>query len=126
MKLETSTLRADFCDSGRRVILSKPYTVTLDDATFEIPAGFVTDFASVPRAFWRIVPPWGRYFPAAIVHDYLYSIHDRPKEAADKIFLLIMEALKIPAWRRHIMYRAVRWFGGRAWRDGKAPPVQIK
>lgn len=37
----------------------------------EVPAGFVTDGASVPRAFWALLPVWGRYSRAAVVHDYL-------------------------------------------------------
>jgi len=116
MRLETTTLSSDMCDSGRRVKLTKPYTVTLNGISWTIPAGFVTDFASVPRWLWWIVPPWGRYFPAAVVHDWLYSIQDRPRENADKIFLLIMEALNTPAWRRQIMYRVVRWFGESTWK----------
>jgi len=119
MMLETSALIAELCNSGRRVKLVKPYTVKLDGRAWTIPTGFVTDFASVPRIFWRIVPPWGRYFPAAVVHDYLYSIQDRPREAADKIFLLIMKALRIPCWRRYPMYLGVRWFGESFWREAR-------
>lgn len=37
-----------------------------------VPAGFVTDFASIPRAFWVVLPPTGKYGKAAVVHDYLY------------------------------------------------------
>ena len=121
MKLTTSQLHVYFHDSGRRVELVRPYTVKLDDTIFRIPKGFVTDFASVPRAFWRIVPPWGRYFPAAVVHDYLYSVQDRPREAADKVFLLILKALNIPRWRRWAMYLAVRWCGEAAWKEAKTP-----
>jgi len=36
-----------------------------------IPAGFVTNFASVPRILWPILPPRGKYAPATIEHDYL-------------------------------------------------------
>jgi hypothetical protein len=37
-----------------------------------VPAGFVTDFASIPRPFWSILPTWGKYGPPAVVHDFLY------------------------------------------------------
>jgi Protein of unknown function (DUF1353) len=37
-----------------------------------IPTGAQTDFASIPRVFWAIMSPYGRYGKAAIVHDYLY------------------------------------------------------
>ena len=39
-----------------------------------VPVGFVTDFASVPRAFWSLYPPTGPWAPAAIVHD----VSERP------------------------------------------------
>lgn len=37
-----------------------------------VPVGFVTDFASIPRLFWNILPPTGWYGAAAVVHDYCY------------------------------------------------------
>jgi hypothetical protein len=39
-----------------------------------VPEGFVTDFASIPRLFWSIAPPYGWYAEAAVVHDLLYSL----------------------------------------------------
>lgn len=44
-----------------------------DGATVvHVPVGFVTDFASIPRMFWSIMPPEGWYGKAAVLHDYLY------------------------------------------------------
>lgn len=40
----------------------------------EVPAGFVTDGASVPRPLWWLLPTWGRYSRAAVVHDYCYAM----------------------------------------------------
>lgn len=37
----------------------------------EVPRGFVTDGASVPRLLWPLFPAWGRYSRAAVIHDYL-------------------------------------------------------
>src|SRR4051794_19430354 len=37
----------------------------------EAPAGFVTDLASVPRAFFSLLRPDDDYAYAAIIHDYL-------------------------------------------------------
>lgn len=69
-----------------------------------VPPGFRTDFASVPRPFWSIIAPWGRHGRAAIVHDFLYqlgSVTDvgarslrRPsKREADRIFRQAMAVL---------------------------------
>ncbi|MDI5166053.1 DUF1353 domain-containing protein, partial [Salmonella enterica subsp. enterica serovar Montevideo] len=32
----------------------------------EVPVGFVTDLATVPRIFWSLLPPDGEYAKAAI------------------------------------------------------------
>ena len=38
-----------------------------------VPAGFVTDLASVPRVFWSLIPPEGKVDEPSVVHDYLYA-----------------------------------------------------
>ncbi|EKZ3211521.1 DUF1353 domain-containing protein [Salmonella enterica] len=76
-----------------------------------VPAGFVTDLASVPRIFWTLLPPDGKYAKAAIIHDYLYDNALRTKKEADLIFLDGMTVLGVPKWKRTIMYYAVRLFG---------------
>lgn len=84
-----------------------------------VPAGFVTDYASIPRFFWRILPPDGPYLEAAVVHDYLYST-DCDRLLADAVFRVLMKRLGIPWWKRVVMFYAVRIFGGLARRRAKA------
>ena len=86
-----------------------------------VPKGFVTDGASVPRFFWRAIPPYGRHFNAAVVHDYLYRHHEHgmTRDECDIIFLEIMLRDGVPPGRINAMYRAVRAFGRRSWQDGK-------
>ncbi|EBS8009877.1 DUF1353 domain-containing protein, partial [Salmonella enterica] len=71
----------------------------------------ITDLASVPRIFWTLLPPDGKYAKAAIIHDYLYDNALRTKKEADRIFLDGMTVLGVPKWKKTIMYWAVRWFG---------------
>lgn len=84
-----------------------------------VPAGTVTDFASIPRVFWRVLPPWDIHRRAAIIHDYLYATRqprtDEERKLADRVFLEALEALEVPWWKRQLMYRAVRCFGWKAW-----------
>lgn len=81
-----------------------------------VPAGFVTDFASVPRLLWAIFPPHGKWAKAAIVHDFLYTKpHTRSKEECDLIFLEAMSVLGVPVVTRKLMYWAVRFFGREAY-----------
>jgi hypothetical protein len=39
--------------------------------TFTVPIGFVTDFATVPRALRWLILPYGAYTRAAVLHDWL-------------------------------------------------------
>lgn len=38
-----------------------------------VPVGFLTDFASIPRVLWNILPPTSWYGKAAVIHDFLYQ-----------------------------------------------------
>lgn len=81
-----------------------------------VPAGTITDLASVPRVLWALFPPHGRWAKAAIIHDYLYSNAIGSKVYADRTFLEAMQVLGVPKWRRLVMYAAVRLFGRGAYR----------
>lgn len=80
-----------------------------------IPKGFVTDFASVPRFAWNIIPPYGEYKKEAVLHDYLYATGLFPKKIADKLFLISMKEAGVSYWKRNSMYLSVKLFGGTAW-----------
>lgn len=86
-----------------------------------VPAGFITDGASVPRMFWPIFPPWGVYGQATILHDYLCVNKQLTKngddtnlrigqEEIDKVLYGAMKALGTPVWKRAIIYAAVRFY----------------
>jgi hypothetical protein len=82
---------------------------------FKVPAGFVTDFASVPGLFTWLVPRYGRFTKAAILHDFLC---DEAKEGrfirsqADGIFRRVMRELGVGFIRRWVMWAAVRLGSG--------------
>jgi len=80
-----------------------------------VPAGFVTDFASIPRAFWSLYRPDGEYTYPAIVHDYLYWTQERPKDEADQILRLGMEDFGIDSFSLNSIYQAVHQLGGSSW-----------
>ena len=125
-----------------RVTQEFDYLEDYDDpnTTIRVPEGFVTDFASIPRVLWTVLPPTGKYGKAAVVHDYLYVVGGKvpcgwctterakfphlnedeshcpntkiyTKADADRIFLEAMEVLGVNWVQRKLMYRAVRWFG---------------
>jgi hypothetical protein len=80
----------------------------------EVPAGFVTDYASIPRIFQNIISTYGQHGKAAVIHDYLYQMvrENRFNRAiADAIFYEAMGVLGVGFIKRYIMYLAVRCFG---------------
>lgn len=79
-------------------------------------ANYHTDFASVPRVFWRIFPPHGKYAKAAVIHDYLCDLRGRTGIDSRTTHAIFREAMivdGVPGWKVATMYRAVRWFGPR-------------
>jgi Protein of unknown function (DUF1353) len=84
-----------------------------------VPRGFVTDFATIPRIFWSLMPRDGKYAFAAIVHDYLYWEQNVSRENADYIFKALMIDFKVSESSIIAIYNAVRLFGGRAWDENK-------
>lgn len=80
-----------------------------------VPAGFMTDLASVPRVP-IIYESWGnRCHREAVLHDYLYRSDALPevsREQADSVFLEAMKARGVSWWIRWPMYWGVSC-GGR-------------
>ena len=112
------------CDQFK---LTEAYTFYgTDGQRWVIPAGFVTDFASVPRLLWPLIPSMGAYWYAALVHDWLYinrvgmadfGPHAKfsPRAArllADlEFYRLMVQAAPFSSFRNWLMFQAVRWFG---------------
>jgi len=82
-----------------------------------VPRGFVTDFASIPRVFWSLLPPDGQYTYAAIIHDYLYWEQNVSKAQADRILGYVMEEFKVDAASALAISRGVQVGGGSAWAE---------
>jgi hypothetical protein len=83
----------------------------------EVPAGFVTDLASIPPVFFSLLRPDGEYTYPAIVHDFLYWTQSTSKDVADEIFRLGMAEFDVPATTTRAIYEAVRHGGERAWTE---------
>ena len=85
----------------------------------DVPEGFVTDLASVPRIFWQVLRPEGRYAYAAVVHDYLYWTQTRPRHEADQILNFAMQDSRVSDAQRWAIYQAVDKFGQEAWDNNR-------
>lgn len=101
--------------------------------TITVPAGMVTDLASIPRWAWSLLPPDGPWTLASVFHDLLYRTQgtgDRlamtvrefigrgraySRAEADQILLQAMEDLKVSWIQRWAIWAAVRIGGAAGW-----------
>lgn len=92
-----------------------------------VPAGFMTDFASIPFMFrWWQTGSTGPQRIASYFHDYMYAEQVGGKREADRVFREVMQAAR-PAGgkvrnfrsylKRNIMWAALRVGGIFAWRS---------
>lgn len=101
------------------------------DNKLVVPAGFCTDFASVPRFLSALVPIAGPYDRASVVHDYLCTelnaavrtkrrhykqtrpgvLEQLPYSPVDVdgIFRRILRELGVPTVLRWLFWTGVRW-----------------
>ena len=94
-----------------------------------VPAGFVTDYASIPPLAQRLAglrPKDPDYDQPAVLHDWLCQRLSKDlvgsitggilrsekitRKEVDDIFLMAMKARGCPAWKRNILYAAVRTY----------------
>ena len=96
-----------------------------------VPAGYVTDLASVPKLPLAWLAAGGTGTEAAVIHDYLYTVHafnDEPisRATADAVFREAIAAsgdTKAPGW---LMWLAVRVGGSGAWKaQGPEQPDHV-
>jgi hypothetical protein len=88
------------------------YTIGETETQIIVPAGFVSDFASVPGwaqaiSFGKLTPH-GEYSRAAIVHDFLYWAQPCTRLQADNLFMIAMKESGVDETTRGRFYNAVR------------------
>jgi hypothetical protein len=112
----TTPLLVEFLTNTSEWRVLEEFTYVVGDErlgrwTVDVPKGFTTDFASVPKFLWPIFPPTGRWGKAAVIHDYLYRTGLASRAVSDAIFLEAMHVLGVSWWKRMVMYLSVRMFG---------------
>ena len=85
------------------------------DEIINVPVGFVTNFASIPRIFWSIISPIDTHGKAAVIHDYCYTYAPYNREKCDLIFYEALIVLKVEPWKIWFMYNFIRMFGCYQW-----------
>ncbi len=90
-----------------------------------VPAGYVTDFASIPRIAWNILDPESPIIGwPSVIHDWLYSNHGKlpdgftyARENADEVLREAMELQGAGAFIRSAVFNAVQLFGKSHWKS---------
>jgi len=102
-------------------LLTRPFRYQILDTNLviDVPAGFVTDFASIPRPLWTLASPHGFFSRASIIHDFLYWDQRCTREQADRIMLIAMQESAVGFAERQAIYAGVRAGGQSSW-DGNA------
>jgi hypothetical protein len=96
----------------------------------QVPAGMVTDLASIPRLVSNLLPPGGLWSEAALPHDLCYKskgsmvwfkqtwrsrAQPYTRAECDKILREGMVALGVPTLQRVTIYEGVRIGGAAGW-----------
>ena len=122
-------------NNGHKFEIINPFIIYIGNKDLHIdltiPAGFWTDFASIPKMFQNILSPLDSHLRAAVLHDYLYYkqvIDNKPiaRAYADKCFLDAMKTCGTGKIKREMMYYAVRSFGWITWNKYKNDRIKNK
>ena len=111
-------MKVNINNAGTRYTLLEDCVFPLWNIT--VPTNFITDLATIPKFLWSVYPPAGYYQHAAILHDYLYTLHHMGEDAcdrkeADRRFRVQMKADGVGIRTCWTFWLAVRLFGGIYW-----------
>lgn len=113
-------VRPDASNRFWMLMTDMPYNFA-DGVSITIPAGFVTDFASVPQLLWSFgLGPNGRHSGAAVVHDYLYWSQICDKDQSDAIMAKIMGIDDVGAIKQKLIHAGVYFGGAGSWSKNEA------
>ena len=115
----TDQLKVSTAD-GHNFTLLEPFTYLCKDGTIIIvPEGSQSDGASTPQILWNTLPPFGVYFKAAFLHDFLYRATEFPKEFCDNVLLEAMECLGVNQIEADTIYEGVHLGGWMAFNEDR-------
>ena len=100
--------------------VTAPLVLTIGNRSYEVPVGYCTDFASVPRIPFVYARYGGKGSIAALWHDAVYDKcygNDFTRKQADDMFFELMTQFNDPPrWsQRLVMWLGVRLGGWAGW-----------
>lgn len=124
MPFKNDSLSVSTRDGRDITLLEELVYVTEAGETITVPVGSQADGCSTPKAVWNLIPPFGAYWMAAVLHDYLYRKTERPKEECDLLFLEAMKSLGVDLLLRQTIYEGVHLGGAWSFDDDRRPKLK--
>ena len=118
-RFQNLPLKVSSLDGRNFVLLADAFYVAGDGTRYCLPAGASSDGASTPPEVWPLLPPFGKYWPAAYLHDAAYrnrllvwngldwSPAALAKAKCDALLLEAMESLGVGLVERRTLYEGV-------------------
>lgn len=105
--------------------LVEPLVFWVDYNRYVVPAGFVSDGASIPKIFWPVItsPFNPKIIRGAIIHDYLYRVHVVSRRVADEKLRSVIISDGFPKETSETVFSAVRVGGKSAYKNGPSKPI---
>lgn len=100
---------------GEWVVLNPLIYESLSGRSYGVPAGFITDLASIPAVLAPLFSRNDGSRKAAVLHDSRYCIKQGTRKDADDLFFEALERSGIGFLRRWAMYTGVRAGGWVYW-----------
>jgi hypothetical protein len=111
---------------GRNFTLLEAFTFTRPNGeVITVHVGAQSDGASTPAIMWPTLPPFGAYWLAAFLHDFLYRYTQEPKDKCDTILKEAMEALNVGWLDLDAIYDGVAIGGESAFNVDRAAQAAI-
>lgn len=86
------------------------------DLRVEVPLGFITDLASIPRPLRGVLDVNGRSRRPAVLHDFCYHSHDLSRAQADDLLRRAIIAEGDRPWQARVYWLGVRLGGSGSYR----------
>jgi Protein of unknown function (DUF1353) len=114
-------------DKQKEDTIEFDYQVTIFENKIIVPAGFRTDYASIPPLFLPLFKySENGYKKPAVIHDWLYQSQIYTKELSDNIFKEAMRINGTSLLTRTLIFNAVKFFGFKAWNKCKVNKTSNK
>lgn len=112
----TDNLKAEWLHDAQEWRLTEELVyVDVDGSVHRVPAGFLTDFSSIPRPLRGFAFSAPRSRPAGALHDYGYRVLRGNRKEHDLRFYRALRSLGVNTVSANVYYFAVRSCGWWAW-----------